>query len=384
MLPAEPLAAVPGSGHGAGMALLHTLHQLLAASPAIPVGTKLVAVLGRAVIERRSARLAMLQAALAQERGAALEASIFHAPWWLDAVSAQRWHCATVTKGGKPVGSLPYVIEQIGPLHCLTAPPLTHTLGPAIQVEGSKPESRQRSAQAIVGELLDQLPAADRMLMTLPPSMADTLPFQARGWRVGIQHTFLLDCARPVAAIWADLRDKTRNLIRRADERLTVVELTNPGVLIAACAANLRGQKPYYDLNLLAAAHAAAIARDQGRILGAYDDRGRLHAAIFVVWDRTHAHYLVSTRDDKLGDPGAVSLLLWHAVKEAQARQLAFDFSGVISAATAQFMMGFGGRIASRFVCEWASAGWKAYASVRGLSHRLRGRPASRFQGVEI
>lgn len=366
------------------MALLHTLQQLVAASPAIPVGTKLVAILGRAVIERRSARLAILEASRPDETAGTIEANIFHAPWWLDAVSADGWHCAKVTKGGRLVGSLPYVVEQVGPLLSLTAPPLTHTLGPAIQVEGSKAESRQRSAQAIVGDLLDQLPSVDRMLMTLPPSMTDTLPFQARGWRVGIQHTFLLDCARPVAAIWGDFRDKTRNLIRRAEERLTVIELLDPGTLITACGAHLGKQRPYYDLELIAAVHDAVAPRDQGRILAAYDQQGWLHAAIFVVWDKATAHYLISTRDDRLADPGAVSLLLWHAIQEAQRRELEFDFSGVISAATAQFMMGFGGRIASRFVCEHTSPSWNAYASVRSLKRRLTGQPAPNFQGVSV
>ncbi|HNV13661.1 MAG TPA: cytochrome P450, partial [Dermatophilaceae bacterium] len=59
----------------------------------------------------------------------------------------------------------------------------------------------------------------------LEATTPDALPFMTQGFRIMVQFTFLIDCRRPVEALWADMRDKTRNLIRRAQERLTIEEV---------------------------------------------------------------------------------------------------------------------------------------------------------------
>jgi hypothetical protein len=108
-------------------------------------------------------------------------------------------------------------------------------------------------------------------------------------------------------------------------------------------------------------------------MLAAHDAAGGETAAIFYVWDTDAAYYLLSTRREDAHN-GAVSLLLWHALRDIAARGLVFDFEGVISSGSALFFTGFGGEVAPRYV-----------VSRHTLGHRIAGRIANpwRRRGAE-
>jgi hypothetical protein len=57
---------------------------------------------------------------------------------------------------------------------------------------------------------------------------------------------------------------------------------------------------------------------------------------------------LLSTRAFEAKDYGAVSLLLWTAMKRAHELDLALDFDGAYSSGTVRFLSNFGGEILTR------------------------------------
>ena len=65
----------------------------------------------------------------------------------------------------------------------------------------------------------------------------------------------MLKCAIPRDELWAGLRDKTKNVIRRARERLAIREITSPKYFVKYYQANLGGAKSYFDLSRLEAVH---------------------------------------------------------------------------------------------------------------------------------
>ena len=98
--------------------------------------------------------------------------------------------------------------------------------GPVVAPQSGKTETRIRSTHAIITDLLRQIAGHDHVEMTLDVGFADLAPFLAAGYEVKVHPTFLLDCrAGPDDELWAGLRDKTKNIIRRARERLTVREI---------------------------------------------------------------------------------------------------------------------------------------------------------------
>lgn len=300
--------------------------------------------------------------------------TIFQEAWWLD-IAAPGWRELTVEAGGRTVARLRYRPTTQGPFRLCGPPPMSRVAAPVVlDVAGHKPESRQRRALALIGELLDRLPPFDLVRFALDAAETDILPYLGRDFRPLVQHTFLIDCAKAPEAIWAGLRDKTRNVVRRARERLEVTELADAERFVAFYRQNLGDARSYVALDLVPALFAAAFARDRGRILAATDAQGRPHAMVMILWDARACYYYLSTRDAKVADLGAVGLLVWRAMAEAQRRGLVFDLDGVTSASRLQFLLGFGGAVASRFVVERGSLAWDAYAGLRDFGRRVLGR----------
>ncbi len=299
-----------------------------------------------------------------------LAPTIFHQDWWLNAATEGDYAEAAVVHGGRKVGSFPYVRAPLLAGHFLCGmPPLTHFLGPAVDDgPGSACNQFLRRAQ-VVRELLRQLPASSGFWQKLHRGTRDTLVFQELGYETAVQFTFEVPPAAE-AVLWANMRDKTRNVIRRAEEQHGVGEMHDVAAFASLYLDNLAasGRHSHYDRRLIERVCAAAIAHGQGRIIAALTGSGEAAAAIFYIWDSQSAYYLLSSRRQNSGN-GAVSLLLWHAMRDVAARGLVFDFEGVVSTGSILFFTGFGGQVVPRYVVSRFT-----------LGHRIAGRLSNPFR----
>lgn len=277
--------------------------------------------------------------------------TIFHEDWWLNALTGGDYDEVTVRAGNRMVGRLPFVIRRrIGGRVICEMPALTHFLGPAIEAaEGSACNRALKQAQ-IIRELLLQLPRTGAFRQRLHGGIQDTMAFQENGYAAAADFTFELHPA-PETLLWKAMRDKTRNMIRRARTLYTVVPVDDPGQFADLYEANVqsKGGRFYYAKPEIRRLIAESLARGCGRAIAARAEDGSIAAAIFCVWDQRSAYYLLSTRLQH-SDNSAVSLLLWDAITHAAARGLIFDFDGVSSQGNRVFFTGFGGCIRPRYV----------------------------------
>lgn len=308
--------------------------------------------------------------------------SIFHEDWWLDALAPGRWREVSCSRGGRVAGYLRFVERSEGGMTICEMPQITRFLGPVILPQPGKMEARIRSTYSIITELLDQVSRHDHVEMTLDTEFGNLAPFLASGYEVKVHPTFLLDCRPPVEQLWAGLRDKTKNLIRRARERLVVREIDDVNLFASFYKNNLAGEESYFDLSLLAPAFAAAHARRQCKILAAVDPAGAVHAKVFFVWDDKYVHYFLSTRDRHQAHLGAVSLLLWTGIELAHAHGRHFDFDGgIVNDARYRFLVAFGGELANRFDVMRSTAGYRVRRTIRRIPGALMRRISARAQG---
>jgi len=194
--------------------------------------------------------------------------------------------------------------------------------------------------------LLEQIDKHDHVEMILGTEYVDITPFLHAGFEVKVQPTLLLNCKPPLAELWAGLRDKTRNAIRRAREQLTVQCIEDVSQFTRFYEENLEDDIPYFSLAASAAATAAACDRKQGKIVAATDADGVDHAMVVFLWDDHQVYYLHSSRKKNLAHAGAVSLLLWTGIELAHSRGLWFDFdAGLSKLSRYKFLISFGGRL---------------------------------------
>ena len=289
--------------------------------------------------------------------GMSLAPTIFHERWWLDAASSDEARDVTVEQGGRVVGFLPYhrLRRRFG-LSSIGQPPLTYALGPAIAAlpDGRPPAIQKRIA--ITRDLIRALPSALHVSFRLHGGVSDTLAFEAEGFACRLDYTVEIE-PNTEAALWRAMRDKTRNVIRRAEECLQVREIDDADAFLDFYAENLRrrDRTNAYARPVALRVIGEARARRSGLILGATDRAGALQAAILTVWDHRSAYYLMSTRRPDSAS-GANSLLIWHALRQASANARVLDMAGLHvrrgELPNMLLLTGFGGTVTPRYFVE--------------------------------
>ena len=164
--------------------------------------------------------------------------TIFHEPWWLEAASGGQYEEVTVNSGGRTMGRLPFVRRKSLGFTICEPPELTHFLGPAVDEGNGGTVSRNLRRGEITRELIEKLPAFHHFTQWLHRGIPDALPFVQHNFTVEAVFTYEV-APGPEQAIWRNMRDKTRNVIRRAQEQTELVDL-EPAAFSALYDANLQ------------------------------------------------------------------------------------------------------------------------------------------------
>jgi hypothetical protein len=287
-----------------------------------------------------------------------LSPTIFHEPWWMEIVCNGAYRETTVAVDGVVIGRLPYKIRKRAPgLTIIGMPKMTHVLGPAIDESGGGNQLRRQIKNlGVTAKLLAQLPSCSHMSFRLHGDIADTLAFDAAGFESGVNYTVEIP-PDSKDALWRQMRDKTRNIIRRAQEGLTITESENAEEFLWFYENNLNAQNRY-PMEISSKLVNNCISRQVGRILFARDSYLDIKAAVFCVWDAKREYYFMSTRSDD-APGGAVSALIWEAIQHASARGLIFDMYGIHvvgnSLPNLHLVTGFGGALKTRFTVRRSS-----------------------------
>ena len=304
-------------------------------------------------------------------------ATLFHEPWWLSAASDGACEEASVTVDGRVVARLPYLRQRkLGRQTTLVMPAMTHVLGPSITPDLPGGDvSRALREFSLCGELIAQLPKASHIWFAMHRKVTDTLPFEAAGFDLGVRFTSEIAPDKQ-EVLWRRMRDKTRNVIRRAQENLIVETTDEAAVFFDFYRDNLRrrGHTSNYDLVLCGKVMQACIDRMRGRVLMAVDQAGVMQAAIFTAWDSEAEYYLMSTHAPESGN-GATSLLIWTALQAAAAEGRVFDMDGVDTNTNRLLITGFGGAFKPRYIVSTSSRAFQAGQAAKKVVTRILRRP---------
>lgn len=277
--------------------------------------------------------------------------SVFHQEWWLNAATDGAWEMLESVPRSGVTGRLPIHIRRYfgQPIICL--PPWTRTLGPIVSEPPAKRTTLLRARYGVMEDLIRKLPAHRVFKQVFDPSITDLLAFQLNGFDVGVQYTFRLhDCAN-LDAIWHGMRDKTRNVIRRAEEQFKVGIDMSAAQFAAFYFAHC-DTCPRHSQGRLEPLIRAALQHNAGTVL--YCAKGGDHvAAVVMVWDDVCSYFLVSARDERRAGNGAISLLLWEALKLAGRKGLIFDFDAFANRGGAMFVSQFGGELVPRWTVSY-------------------------------
>jgi len=288
-----------------------------------------------------------------QERTTAydpLVPTIFHEQWWLNEATGGHFEIAEVSAGGRAVGRLPFLVTRRFGMKVIRMPSLTYFLGPAIDEGEGNANTRFLKRLEITRELLQKLPRVSWLYVKCQRGITDVIAFQEQGFRTYVQFTHEI-APMPIEVLWQKMRNKTRNVIRRAEERLSIGELTDPHEFIQLYERNcaLKGFPSDLDNSTCRRVISVSLERQRGRILTARNRENQIVAAHFYVWDQVSSFYTLSTRSEDSGN-GAISLLIWEAIKHSARKGLIFDFAGLATEGSVLLYSGFGAAVDPRYV----------------------------------
>lgn len=297
--------------------------------------------------------------------------SLFEEAYWLDAVAPGRWSAVEVEHDGILIGRLPYALVKRYGQTAIAKPWYTPWLGPWVRPSGGKPTNELSHQHQVLEGLIKGLPKAILRSIACAPEQTNLMAFHWAGYRLNLAYTHRLRTGDD-AALWDGLRDTVRRQIRKAEKVTQIYDHRNVSEFITILdktfgRQNLDVSKSYPVLERI---DTVMKARGQRRIWTAEDAQGRIHAAIYIVFDDRHAIYIAGGSDPEFRQSGAHSSVMWHAIKEAANHAPIFDFAGSMVKGIEYFVRGFGATQTPRYTAEK----FDGVGRIASVLQNLRGR----------
>ena len=271
---------------------------------------------------------------------------LFQDDWWLEAVAPGAWQAIVIGNGNDIQARLPFVHTRGMLLSTIRQPFLTQFMGPWYRPTGGKTSTSLGREKELANELFAQLPACDFFSMNFYPAITNWLPYYWMKFEVIPRVVYVLEQLGTEAMLWDGLQPNIRREIKKAQKRVEVIRSDDVDLLVELTRKTFERQHMDlpYSPQTLHRVDAACAARKARHIYFARDELGRIHAAMYTVFDDRCAYYLLGGADPALRTSGASSLLIWNAMLDAAKTSASFNFSGSIHEEIEHFLRAFGGQ----------------------------------------
>src|SRR5690554_6134381 len=241
---------------------------------------------------------------------------------WLETVSKGNWDVVLQEKDDKVTGALPFVFNPKGGIKRIVLPALTPYGGIWINYPaGQKYASELSYEKETYTYLINKLPAYDSFEVKFYPGFKNWLPLYWKGYKQTTMYTYILNNLSDTDKIFGAFRENLRREIRKAEKRIIVKSVENIEVLyklkdksVMAGKGKANASKEY-----LESIFGLCKRKNCGEVLIAVEGDD-IHSAALFVWDKNTCYYLYGASDPDYKNSGAMSLLLWEAIKRSSGK----------------------------------------------------------------
>lgn len=273
--------------------------------------------------------------------------ALFQEPWWLDTVAPGRWAEVAITRGGKTVARLPYVLRGPSRMRIIAQPVFTPFLGPWFApAPGARESKVLHEEMELLAELESKLPQAAGFRQTFSPRVMGVLPLIWAGYRADMRYTYRFEDMSSADALWNGLSQNIRRNVRKARKAgIQVRDDLDVESFHAVLSMTFdRHGFPPPNRALIKRIDEACTARGSRLLLSAHDQHGKVHAAVYLVRDRHTSYYLFGASDPLHRNSGAQTMLLWEAISRSRDVSSVFDFEGSMLPHVEKYFRLFGAR----------------------------------------
>jgi hypothetical protein len=275
---------------------------------------------------------------------------IFSQYWWLDAVSqSDGWDVILCEKGGSILAALPYSFTRSRKGIEIYQAKLTQKNGMYIKYPSrQKYTSRLSFEKKVMREIIEKLEKDNlcKYTQNFDYTTTNWLPFYWNGYNQTSRYTYVIEDTSNLEKIYSNIDSSTKNIIRKAEKLVRVKEDLdiNSFYEINKMTFERKGMKIPYNYELLSRIDEECKKRRCSKILYAVDEEENIHAAIYLVWDKTSMYYLLGGINPSYKNSNSTSLLLKTAIELAAEMNLKFDFEGSMNKEIEEFFGSFGGK----------------------------------------
>ncbi|MDL2208190.1 GNAT family N-acetyltransferase [Parabacteroides sp. OttesenSCG-928-O15] len=271
---------------------------------------------------------------------------LFSRDWWLDAACGEgMWDLIWIEQGGQVRATCPLFIPHKG---IISMPPFTQTMGPwlAPVSEDTKYTSRLSQRQELCKQIIAEIGNHPHFLQNFSYEITDWLPFYWQGFSQTTRYTYILPDLNDKERLWENMSLQTRRHITKARDKqaIRVVKGVDAEELLAVYTKTFQrqGKRSAPHQEILRRLIDTCRERNQGDIWAGYDEKGNLHAAVFIAWQESSAYYIAGGGDPAYRDSGAHSLVMWEAIQAMSEKSEKFDFEGSMLPGVERFFREFG------------------------------------------
>jgi hypothetical protein len=272
---------------------------------------------------------------------------IFCRSWWLDAVCPNGYEILVLQKGDRIVAGMPLVRCRRFGYEAIGMPPLTQTLGILLETSSAQRyESRLSADMELLRAMVRIIPSVPHFAVNFHHSFTNWLPFYWAGYQQTTRYTYVIEDLTDLEAVFANFARSKRQNIVKAERLVQVREDMPPRDFYDHHATSLRkaGDTIVYTYELFDRIYRATHEHNAGKTWLAVDVDGHIHSAIFVVFDRRAAYYLINTLDPDYHSSNSATLLVKRAIEYVATRTKRFDFEGSMIENVERSFRSFGAR----------------------------------------
>lgn len=275
---------------------------------------------------------------------------LFHQPWWLDIMTNSNWDVViSIDKNNNVKAVFPYSVKKKYGMSFILQPVLTPQLGilyfyPNDLVKQTSIYSFQNKHAKV---LIEQLPKGSVYeSYKFVPDFNNWLPFFNKGYEQSTRYTYILNDIKNHEAIYNGFSNTIKRQIKEAQGKVTITEEDNICLVYTMVKESLKRQNTKFALTreILKSIEKKYLELNNGKVLIARDENGKVNAGVFVIWDRQKAYLLGVGTDLEFDKSNATKLLIWQAIKHTSQYVDKFDFEGSMLPGVERLYRSFGGK----------------------------------------
>lgn len=297
---------------------------------------------------------------------------IFLRDWWLDAVCGEDWDVLINKDKGRILGVMPYYIYKKYSFKSILPPHLSPINGLWISYpEGMRKTSRYTYEIKIMdyfAKEIDKL-KVDYFSQKLHQSIDNWLGFYWLGFKQTTYYKYIIEDITNIDKVYQNIDAKKRRQIRKASDNIVIDNnISNKDFYnILSMSFERQGKSLPYSYSLFDTIEQACTKREASTKLVAKDNKGNIHAVMYLVYDQDVCYTLASGGDKKYRDSGAMAFLNWEAMRVAHSKgKKEFDFTGSMMPNIEKFFRFYGATLTPYYTIE------KTYSKLYTLLKRIK------------